>query len=159
MENILYGLAAGLIIALITYIVMAVKLKGAKSAAEKENARLRQMLSDRMELESEGVARLKKENEELRKNNENLRISMQTYAQKPGRKELQRLTVYQTAVDRLIINSPGFGAAWQAALKESEDEFEKTYTGVQAFIRKMIPLKTDAQLISEIDDNSKEDNR
>ncbi len=159
MENILYGLAAGLIIALIIYIVMAVKLKGAKSAAEKENARLRQMLSDRMELESEGVARLKKENEELRKNNENLRISMQTYAQKPGRKELQRLTVYQTAVDRLIINSPGFGAAWQAALKESEDEFEKTYTGVQAFIRKMIPLKTDAQLISEIDDNSKEDNR
>ena len=152
MENILYGLAAGLIIALIIYIVMAVKLKGAKSAAEKENARLRQMLSDRMELESEGVARLKKENEELRKNNENLRISMQTYAQKPGRKELQRLTVYQTAVDRLIINSPGFGAAWQAALKESEDEFEKTYTGVQAFIRKMIPLKTDAQLISEIDD-------
>lgn len=159
MENILYGLAAGLIIALITYIVMAVKLKGAKSAAEKENARLRQMLSDRMELESEGVARLKKENEELRKSNENLRISMQTYAQKPGRKELQRLTVYQTAVDRLIINSPGFGAAWQAALKESEDEFEKTYTGVQAFIRKMIPLKTDAQLISEIDDNIKEDNR
>ena len=159
MENILYGLAAGLIIALIIYIVMAVKLKGAKSAAEKENARLRQMLSDRMELESEGVARLKKENEELRKNNENLRISMQTYAQKPGRKELQRLTVYQTAVDRLIINSPGFGAAWQAALKESEDEFEKTYTGVQAFIRKMIPLKTDAQLISEIDDNSREDNR
>ncbi len=159
MENILYGLAAGLIIALIIYIVMAVKLKGAKSAAEKENARLRQMLSDRMELESEGVARLKKENEELRKSNENLRISMQTYAQKPGRKELQRLTVYQTAVDRLIINSPGFGAAWQAALKESEDEFEKTYTGVQAFIRKMIPLKTDAQLISEIDDNSKEDNR
>ena len=159
MENILYGLAAGLIIALIIYIVMAVKLKGAKSAAEKENARLRQMLSDRMELESEGVARLKKENEELRKNNENLRISMQTYAQKPGQKELQRLTVYQTAVDRLIINSPGFGAAWQAALKESEDEFEKTYTGVQAFIRKMIPLKTDAQLISEIDDNSKEDNR
>lgn len=159
MENILYGLAAGLIIALIIYIVMAVKLKSAKSAAEKENARLRQMLSDRMELESEGVARLKKENEELRKNNENLRISMQTYAQKPGRKELQRLTVYQTAVDRLIINSPGFGAAWQAALKESEDEFEKTYTGVQAFIRKMIPLKTDAQLISEIDDNSKEDNR
>lgn len=159
MENILYGLAAGLIIALIIYIVMVVKLKGAKSAAEKENARLRQMLSDRMELESEGVARLKKENEELRKSNENLRISMQTYAQKPGRKELQRLTVYQTAVDRLIINSPGFGAAWQAALKESEDEFEKTYTGVQAFIRKMIPLKTDAQLISEIDDNSKEDNR
>lgn len=159
MENILYGLAAGLIIALIIYIVMAVKLKSAKSAAQKENARLRQMLSDRMELESEGVARLKKENEELRKNNENLRISMQTYAQKPGRKELQRLTVYQTAVDRLIINSPGFGAAWQAALKESEDEFEKTYTGVQAFIRKMIPLKTDAQLISEIDDNSKEDNR
>lgn len=154
MENVLYGLCGGLVVAVIIFIVMSIRMRALKASCDKESARLRQMLTDRMELESEGLGKLKKENEELKKANENLRISIQTYAQKPGRKELQRLTVYQTAVDRLILNSPGFGAAWQAALKESEAEFEKTYVGVQAFIRKMIPTRTDAQVIGEIEDES-----
>lgn len=154
MENVLYGLCGGLVVAVVIFIVMSIRMRALKAACDKESARLKQMLTDRMELESEGLGKLKKENEELKKANENLRISIQTYAQKPGRKELQRLTVYQTAVDRLILNSPGFGAAWQAALKESEAEFEKTYVGVQAFIRKMIPTRTDAQVIGEIEAES-----
>lgn len=154
MENVLYGLCGGLVVAVVIFIVMSIRMRALKAACDKESARLKQMLTDRMELESEGLTKLKKENEELKKANENLRISIQTYAQKPGRKELQRLTVYQTAVDRLILNSPGFGAAWQAALKDSEAEFEKTYVGVQAFIRKMIPTRTDAQVIGEIEDES-----
>ena len=152
MAQVLYCLAAALIAGLLVFMVMAVKLKNQKNQADRDVARYKQMLTDRMELESEGVNKLKKENEDLRKANENLRITVQTYSQKPGRKELQRLNVYQTAVDRLIINSPGFGAAWQAALKESEEEFEKTYVGVQAFIKKLIPIKTDAQVIREIED-------
>ena len=154
MENVLYGLCGGLAVAIIIFIVMSIRMRALKASCDKESARLRQMLTDRMELESEGLTKLKKENEELKKANENLRISIQTYAQKPGRKELQRLTVYQKAVDRLILNSPGFGAAWQAALKESESEFEKTYVGVQAFIRKIIPMRTDAQVIGEIEDST-----
>lgn len=153
MANFLYGLLAGLAVALIIFIVMVARSSKERKAAKEKEDRLRQMLTDRMELESDGLAKLRKEVEDLKKMNENLRISMQTYAQKPGRKELQRLTVYQTAVDRLIINSPGFGAAWQAALKESEEEFEKTYVGVQAFIRKVIPMKTDAQVIKEIEES------
>jgi hypothetical protein len=100
-----------------------------------------------MDLESEGLSKLKEQNEELKKQNENLRITMNTYSQKPGRKELARLQVYQLAVDRLTINSPGFGAAWQAALKESEDEFQKTYVGVQPFIKRLIPTKTEANVL------------
>jgi hypothetical protein len=89
---------------------------------------------------------------ELKMQNENLRISLRTYAQKPGRKEIARLQVYQQAADRLTINSPGFGAAWQAALKESEDEFEKTFYGVQPFIRRVIPLKnSDAHVVGRIE--------
>ena len=104
MENVLYGLCGGLVVAVIIFIVMSIRMRALKASCDKESARLKQMLTDRMELESEGLTKLKKENEELKKANENLRISIQTYAQKPGRKELQRLTVYQTAVDRLILN-------------------------------------------------------
>lgn len=154
MQNVIYGLLGGLAVALIVFMVMIIKVNNLKGENAKEAKRLKDMLTDRMELESEGVTRLKKENEELKKQNENLRISLQTYAQKPGRKELQRLTVYQLAADRLTINSPGFGAAWQAALKESEEEFEKTYTGLHPFIRKIIPMKTDATIIKEIEDNT-----
>ncbi|MDY4067599.1 hypothetical protein [Bullifex sp.] len=153
MEQLLIGLGSGLLVALIVFMIMTIKLNNVKSNAKAETSKLKSMITDRMEIESEGVSKLKSENEKLRKENENLRISIQTYAQKPGRKELQRLQVYQTAVDRLIINSPGFGAAWQAALKDSEAEFEKTYIGVQPFIRKLIPMKTDATVIKEIDES------
>ncbi|MGN0907123.1 MAG: hypothetical protein ACI4NM_08235 [Bullifex sp.] len=152
MEQFFTGLGAGLAVALIVFIVMIIRQNRIKTECRSETQKLKNMLTDRMEIESEGVSRLKGENEKLRKENENLRISIQTYAQKPGRKELQRLQVYQTAVDRLIINSPGFGAAWQAALKESESEFEKTYIGVQPFIRRLIPMKTDASVIKEIEE-------
>ena len=153
MDKFLIGLGSGLLLALIVFMIMEIKLRSVKSTAKADNDKLKSMLTDRMEIESEGITRLKSENEKLKKENENLRISIQTYAQKPGRKELQRLQVYQTAVDRLIINSPGFGAAWQAALKDSEIEFEKTYIGVQPFIKKLIPIKTDAAVIKEIDES------
>ena len=153
MDKFLIGLGSGLLLALIVFMIMEIKLRSVKSTAKADNDKLKSMLTDRMEIESEGITRLKSENEKLKKENETLRISIQTYSQKPGRKELQRLQVYQTAVDRLIINSPGFGAAWQAALKDSEIEFEKTYIGVQPFIKKLIPMKTDAAVIKEIDES------
>ena len=153
MDKFLIGLGSGLLLARTVFMIMEIKLRSVKSTAKADNDKLKSMLTDRMEIESEGITRLKSENEKLKKENENLRISIQTYSQKPGRKELQRLQVYQTAVDRLIINSPGFGAAWQAALKDSEIEFEKTYIGVQPFIKKLIPMKTDAAVIKEIDES------
>jgi hypothetical protein len=147
MKSFFIGLGIGLGIALIVLIIMAIKRAGERKVAAKEMDRLKMMLADRMDIESDGLSKLKLENEDLKKQNENLRITINTYSQKPGRKEIARLNVYQTAVDRLIINSPGFGAAWQAALKESEAEFEKTYLGTQAFIRKLIPTKTDATVV------------
>lgn len=156
MQNFLIGLGIGVVLAIVLVVVMSLKRHKEILVATKETERLKRMLTDRMDLESEGLSKLKEQNEELRKQNENLRISLNTYSQKPGRKEVARLHVYQLAVDRLTINSPGFGAAWQAALKESEDEFEKTFYGVQPFIRRVIPLKnSDANVVGRIekDDN------
>ena len=155
MQNVLIGLGCGLAVALIVFIVLMIRLRELKASSEKEKDKLRQMLAARMELESEGLNKLKSENEELRKQNENLRISMQTYAHKPGRKELERLQVMQTAADRLVLNSPGFAPVWQAALKESEEEFRKTYSGLMPFLKRHIPLKTsDAQLIDDSSDTT-----
>lgn len=149
MKEVLIGLGVGLVIALIVYIWQKIARGDADKKNMAEITRLKGMLADRMDIESEGLNKLKSENDELKKANENLRITNANLANKPGRAEVQRLHIYQQAVDRLIINSPGFGAAWQSALKESEEEFAKTYTGTQAFWKKVLPGKTNAKLISQ----------
>ena len=146
-KTLLIGLGIGLVIALIVYIWQKIGRSDAEKKSKKEIARLKGLLADRMDIESEGLKKLKVENEDLKKANENLRITNAALSQKPGRAEVQRLQIYQQAVDRLVINSPGFGAAWQSALKESEEEFAKTYTGTQAFWKKILPGKTNAKLI------------
>ncbi len=148
MKEILIGLGIGLVIALFVYIWQKVGKSDIEKRSKEEIAKLKGLLADRMDIESEGVTKLRKENEELKKLNENLRITNASLAQKPGRAEVQRLHIYQRAVDRLVINSPGFGAAWQSALKESEEEFANIYNGTQAFWKKVLPGKTNAKLIS-----------
>ena len=145
------GLAVGVCFALVIWVTYIFKVRSTRIKGDNEVRKYKDMLTSRMEIESEGIEKLKKNNEELKTQNENLRISLQTMSQKPGRKEMERLQVYQKAVDRLTINSPGFGPAWQAALKESEEEFSKTYSGVLPFIRRVIPGKTNAQLMDSED--------
>ena len=147
MKEFLIGLGIGVVIALVVLIWQSIKRSTSEKQYKEEIAKLKGMLADRMDIESEGVKKLKSENEELKKANENLRITNANLMQKPGRAEVSRLHIYQLAVDRLIINSPGFGAAWQSALKESEDEFSKTLTGSAPFWKKILPPKTNAKLI------------
>lgn len=157
MKNTLIGLAIGLGVALIVYVFQLIKRNGLLKSTQSEIKGLKKMLNDRMDLEAEGIAKLKAENEELKTANENLRITNAALMQKPGKQEVQRLHIYQKAVDRLVINSPGFGAAWQSALKESEEEFAKIYNGTQAFWKKVLPGKTDAKLVTDeetIDDKA-----
>ncbi len=154
MNDFVVGLIVGLAVAVVLSVALLSKSSAQKKAAKEEVEKYRRMLQDRMELESEGLNKLKEENAELKKQNENLRISLNTMSQKPGRKEMQRLDVYQTASERLSMNSPGFAPVWQAALKESEEEFKKTFLGLTPYLRKHISTKaSDAVLISN-DDSS-----
>lgn len=152
MQQFLIGLGIGAVLAVVVLISMAANNHKKELQYEKEILKLKNILTDRMDIESEGVNKLKKDLEQIKKENENLRITVSTYSQKPGRREIARLHVYQLAADRLTLNSPGFGAAWQASLKESEEEFEKTFRGINPFLRKIIPIKTDAQVINQIED-------
>ncbi len=147
MEMFIYGLSAGLIIAAIVSVLALSRLSKEKASSKNEVEKYKRMLQDRMELEAEGLKKVKEENEELKKINENLRVSLMAFRDKPGRKEMQRLQILQKAADRLTLNSPGFGPVWQAALKESEDEFQKIYTGFIPFIKRYIPGRSDAELI------------
>ena len=151
MKEYLIGFLIGLVVALVIWIVQIAKRKTLVKAKDKEIKSLRDMLNQRMDLESDGILKLKAENEDLKKKNENLRVTNSTLMQKPGRAEVQQLHIYQKAVDRLTINSPGFGPAWQSALKDSEAEFAEIYNGTQSFFKRVFPGKTNAKLISDKD--------
>ncbi|MFA5570263.1 MAG: hypothetical protein ACOX0W_08490 [Sphaerochaetaceae bacterium] len=142
MKQVIIGVAIGLVPMLVLLIIQYVKHSTKVKEHKAEISRLKAMVTDRMDLESEGLSKLRDEVKDLKAENENMRITIHTYSQKPGRKEIARLQVYQQAADKLTINSPGFGAAWQSALKESEEELQKTFTGLQPFIKKIIPLKS-----------------
>ncbi|MDD4010766.1 MAG: hypothetical protein PHI83_01330 [Sphaerochaetaceae bacterium] len=149
MTEVLIGLGIGLAVALVVFIAMYASNKRDKEISRTESEKLRKMLSDRMDLESSGLSKLKEENETLRKENENLRITVSTLSQKPGRKEVERLQVYQQAIDRLVVVSPGFGAAWQSALAEAESNHKLIYNGTIGFVKRLIPGRVDTKAIEE----------
>ncbi len=151
MKEYLIGFGIGLAVTLLVLVYQLLKRRAVVKEKNLEIKNLKEMLSQRMDLESDGISKLKNENEDLKKKNENLRITNANLMQKPGRAETRQLQIYQKAVDRLTINSPGFGAAWQSALKESETEFEEIYSGTQSFWKRILPGRTDAKLISAKD--------
>jgi predicted small secreted protein len=149
MNQFFIGLGIGAALALVVLIGMIAKGHKKTSEYKEELTKLKKVLVNRMDIESDGLNNLKKELAEVKQQNENLRISISTYSQKPGKKETTRLHIYQLAADRLMINAPGFASAWQTAIKQSETEFNRAFTGDIAFVRKVIPVKTDAQIISD----------
>jgi len=102
------GLYIGFIICIIIYI----RGKTRNRRLKKEILQLKQHIQIKLEIEAEENMRKRQEIETLKKENENLRITLQSYFQKPGRNELKQLHIYQKAVDILTEKAPGFAQSW-----------------------------------------------
>jgi len=126
------GLLPGLALSL--YIWLSGLWKQRKLRKEKEL--LQKHLQTKMELEAESSEMIKSRTEELRKENENLRITVQTLRSKPSRKELELLHIYDTALQSMFERAPGFASAWQTARREAEQEVEQTHKGLLPMIKK-----------------------
>ena len=145
MNRTLLAFLIGLLIGLVLFLYSIVRYsklkkefgKSEKRSEEKINE-YKKMLSDRMELENESLTKLKKENEEMKAKIDNMRISLEVLAQKPGRKELQRLDVYNRAIERLYVENPGFATVWQVALNKSEEEMRLAFLGSVPLIRRFV---------------------
>lgn len=130
------GLGAGLLVALFTW-VNNLKTGG---SARKEVETLKNHLQTQMSINAMGYEEIKKEVERLKKENENLRISVSTLSNKPGRSELKTLQIWDKAIRIMTVTSPGFASAWEMAVNESRKEMEDTDTGVKALVRKVFPM-------------------
>lgn len=111
---------------------------GAKRALRKEVRRLENALRTQTEVSASGRQAILDENAELKKANENLRVSLAALQAKPDKAELRQLHVYDKAVHLMFERAPGFSSAWESALKEAQAELDKTSAGLLPFIRRIV---------------------
>ena len=106
-------------------------------AIKNELKEYQEHLNRQMKLTAKGSRDLEKELEKLKQDNENLRISVQTLGQKPGRAEIRLLNIYDGALRRMMLKAPGFSSAWEVALQEAEKEYEENEKGFKSIIKKV----------------------
>ena len=98
-----------------------------------ELKRLRRNLSDKVELEAQHLGELKKEKDQLKKENENLRIKIKGNGETSAQ-NLER-EIFARAEKSMYVTAPGFSAAWENAKSAALEEVEEEESG------KSIPRK------------------
>ncbi len=136
------GLALGIVFCIVVY------LRGFLRRYElsQEVSRLRTHLHTKLEIDSQENERRKETMETLKQERDNLRITVQSLNQKPGRKEIRQYYIYQTALDIMFEKAPGFAPAWQITLKDAESRFEKSEKGVVPLLKRLMPTNPNKQV-------------
>jgi len=121
----------------IGYFVSYVKSRFEVRAYKKEIKEFKEHLNRQMKITNAGSKNLEDELNSLKKENENLRISVQTLGQKPGRAEVRLLNIYDAALRKMLLRAPGFSSAWEMSLQEAESEYEANEKGFKSIIKKV----------------------
>ena len=89
---------------------------------KRELKRYRKHLSDKLELEARQYEVIRKEKDAVTKENEHLRVSVQQLMEKPDQKVSRDLEILTRAEKRMMVQAPGFAAAWETAKAQAADE-------------------------------------
>ncbi|MEK7953833.1 hypothetical protein [Luteolibacter soli] len=106
---------------------------------ENELRELQGHLNTQLKINAQGNDSLQKELEELRRQNENLRVSLASLQSKPGKAELRHAQITESAVRLMREQAPGFAPAWEKALRQAETELEAGESGLKKLVRRVIP--------------------
>ena len=97
-----------------------------------EHARYRTMHSDKMEIDATAVSKQKGELEALRKENENLRIKVQSLSAQPEQKLAREVEIFARAEKKMTVAAPGFASPWEQAKQAAWQELGEEETGKAA---------------------------
>ena len=121
LEPFALGLELGLfLVALALWRVMRLKM---------ELGRFKRHLSDRIELEAGSANKLKRELDDLRRENEQMRIRVAGFNGMPEGRLQQDLEIFARAEKRMLINVPGFAPAWENAKAAAQAELTEEDAG------------------------------
>jgi hypothetical protein len=119
------GLGIGVVLGLIGIAFALLRLWDTKG----EVKRLKRHLADKLELEAEATNRLRLDLQELKQQNENLRIKVANLNQYPDRRLQRELEIYARAERFMVSSSPGFPAVWEEAKRSAVTGLEEEETG------------------------------
>src|SRR5580700_2958476 len=119
------GLGIGAILGLIGVTFAVMRLFDTKS----EVKRLKRHLSDKMELEADATNRLRHDLQDLKQQNENLRIKVANLNQFPDKRLQRELEIYARAERFMVSSSPGFPAVWEEAKRSALAGLEQEENG------------------------------
>lgn len=136
------GLLLGLLVALATWKSgFSARRRLAKDLrkAEVELRELQGHLNIQLKINAQGNDVVQRELDELRKQNENLRVNVVTLQSKPGRAELRHAQVMEAAVRLMREQAPGFAPSWERVMRQAEAEFEAAEGGFRKLVRRVLP--------------------
>jgi uncharacterized membrane-anchored protein YhcB (DUF1043 family) len=136
------GLALGLLIAAFIWksgLTARRTLRRDLARLDKELGELQGHLNTQLKINASGNEKLQTELDQLRQQNENLRVNLAQFQQKPGRAEIRQLHILEAAARRMRERAPGFAPAWEQALREAEDETQHAESGFRRLVRRVMP--------------------
>lgn len=141
-ERFVWGLAIGLGLTFFAWKSgLGTKLRLSRDIRRLENElrELQSHLNTQLKINAQGNQKLEQELERFREQNENLRVSLATAQNKPGRAEIRHYQVVEAAMRQMREQAPGFAPAWEKALRQAEAEIEASESGLRKLVRKVIP--------------------
>ncbi|HYY28033.1 MAG TPA: hypothetical protein VE860_08830 [Chthoniobacterales bacterium] len=119
------GLGIGVVLGLIGVTFALLRLWDTKG----EVKRLKRHLAEKLELEAEATSRLRQDLQDMKQQNENLRIKIANLNQYPDKRLQRELEVYARAEKFMVSNSPGFPAVWEEAKRNAITGLQEEETG------------------------------
>ena len=148
-----WGLTIGLFLFVLSFV------SGWKT--KREFARYKRMLSDKMELEAETLGKVQSEKKALEKENENLRLKIGQYQERPDAKIERELEILARAEKAMMINAPGFAPAWENAKTAAQEELTSESTGKslpKRLFRKFFGGNSEGQAIEALPSGNEDSN-
>lgn len=113
--------------------------KKEKQKFETDAKELQTHLHTQLKINSSGNDSLLKELENLRGQNETLRVNIATLQQKPGKSEIRHMHIMDAAVRMMREQAPGFAPAWEKAFRDAEAQASEQESGLRKLVRMVIP--------------------
>lgn len=136
------GFSLGLLITFFTWkgaFTAKGNLKRDIKRIEEESRDLQQHLNTQLKVNAEGNESLQRQLSEIRQQNETLRVNLSALQHKPGRAELRQLSIIENAIALMREQAPGFAQAWEKALRQAEQDYESSESGLKKLVRKVLP--------------------
>ena len=137
-----WGFGLGLLIAgfiLKNAIASKIHFKREIRRIEGEMRDMQSHLNTQMKITASGNDSLIKQIEELRVQNENLRVNLAALQNKPDKAEQRQFRIQEMAVSAMREQAPGFAGAWEKAMRQAETEMNSAESGFTKLMRKVVP--------------------